>query len=150
MYWGEDLQERAGQGKGGGHRTFGSQQELGPACLFPCKYTLSLSLSLSLFHPHTLLPLTPTHHLKCACIMPHGEPLGFRGWAGLRREEGRGWDSWEERVPGSEERGAPGLDCWAPPRLHLARSFPGDYPCSSTSPRGQVRVQCELVGERAA
>lgn len=32
-----------------------------------------------------------------------------------------------------------------PRKEALARSFPGDYPCSSTSPRGQVLVRCELL-----
>lgn len=36
----------------------------------------------------------------------------------------------------------------APPWPHLARSFPGDYPCSSTSPQGQVPVRCELGREQ--
>ena len=64
---------------------------------------------------------------------------------------------------GRGEGGREGEDLWvlgrkrpaaqtpeSPPRLHLARSFPGDYPCSSTSPLGQVRVRCALGREQPA
>lgn len=65
------------------------------------------------------------------------------------REGGRSLHSWGGE--GSWDRGrrclgplTPG----APPWPHLARSFPGDYPCSSTSPQGQVPVRCELGREQ--
>lgn len=105
------------------------------------------------------LPLTPTPDSKCACIMSHAEPPGVRGWAsGGRKEGARTPGSWgwgggrggagEERTPGSQEESLAAQTPGSPPWLHLARSFPGDYPCSSTSPLGQVRVRCELGRQR--
>ena len=79
-----------------------------------------------------------------------GPPEGGRkgpGLSGLGRGEGgrEGGDFW---VSGSKRPAAQTPE--SPPRLHLARSFPGDYPCSSTSPLGQVRVRCELGREQPA
>lgn len=53
--------------------------------------------------------------------------MGRRGFLGPRKEVPRAWTA------------------GSPPWLHLVRSFPGDYPCSSTSPPGQVLVRCELL-----
>lgn len=84
--------------------------------------------------------------------------LGWReaggGWGSRSRGGGRGWggkkglgtQSPESRV-GRGVWGGSGL-LGPRPGLHLARSFPGDFPCSSTSPRGQVRVRCELGREQ--
>lgn len=64
-----------------------------------------------------------------------------------------GLDSWGRwrwgglGLPGRRGFRVPGRTAGPPPWLHLARSFPGDSPCSSTSPRGQVRVRCELRRE---
>lgn len=109
--------------------------------------------------PHfSFLALTPTHYLKCACIMSHGEPLRFRGSAPLLREEAGAGNIGlmeDERIEDPDSRicakTAPrdtGSGSGSPPCLHLARSFPGDSPCSSTSPRDQVQVRCELGREQ--
>lgn len=69
-----------------------------------------------------------------------GREEGRKGLGILGPERRRGLLGLRKEAPGSP-------DSWAPPWLHLARSFLGDYPCSSTSPRGQVQVQCELGRE---